>query len=326
MNTRLQVEHPVTELVTGIDLVEQMIRVAAGEPLAFSQADVKLTGWAVESRIYAEDPYRSFLPSTGRLVRYRPPAEGTFGAITVRNDTGVYEGGEISLFYDPMIAKLVTHAPTRMEAILAQGDALDAFAIDGIGHNIPFLSALMAHPRWQSGNLSTGFIAEEYPEGFHPRAPEGETAHTLSAVAATIDHVQNARKRQISGQISGKPVTFDRRRVVQLDGEGGPQFQSAEIDVIPGGFRVELLTWGGQITNTYTLMTDWKPGDLVWTGTVFDDTVSVQVRAIPNGVALAHRGVAVKARVYTEREAALALLMPEKVSGAGGKELLCPMP
>jgi len=326
MNTRLQVEHPVTELVTGIDLVEQMIRVAAGEPLAFSQADVKLTGWAVESRIYAEDPYRSFLPSTGRLVRYRPPAEGTFGAITVRNDTGVYEGGEISLFYDPMIAKLVTHAPTRMEAILAQGDALDAFAIDGIGHNIPFLSALMAHPRWQSGNLSTGFIAEEYPDGFHPRAPEGETAHTLSAVAATIDHVQNARKRQISGQISGKPVTFDRRRVVQLEGEGGPQFQSAEIDAIPGGFRVELLNWGGEITNTYTLMTAWKPGDLVWTGTVFDDTVSVQVRAIPNGVALAHRGVAVKARVYTEREAALALLMPEKVSSAGGKELLCPMP
>ncbi|MFH1557392.1 MAG: acetyl/propionyl/methylcrotonyl-CoA carboxylase subunit alpha [Pseudomonadota bacterium] len=326
MNTRLQVEHPVTELITGIDLVEQMIRVAAGEPLAFSQADVKLNGWAVESRIYAEDPYRSFLPSTGRLVRYRPPAEGVHNGITLRNDTGVYEGGEISLFYDPMIAKLVTHAPTRMEAILAQGDALDAFTIDGIGHNIPFLSALMAHDRWKEGRLSTGFIAEEYPDGFHARAAEGETAHTLCAVAATIDHVQNARKRQISGQITGTPVTFDRRRVVQLVGEGGAQFQSAEIDTIEGGFHVELLTWGGQVTNTYTLLTDWKPGDLVWNGTIFDDSVSVQVRAIPNGVALTHRGVAVQARVYTEREAALALLMPEKVAAGGGKELLCPMP
>ncbi|WP_029002861.1 acetyl-CoA carboxylase biotin carboxylase subunit [Azorhizobium doebereinerae] len=326
MNTRLQVEHPVTELITGIDLVEQMIRVAAGEPLAITQDGVKLNGWAVEGRVYAEDPFRNFLPSTGRLVTYRPPAEGVHDGITVRNDTGVYEGGEISLFYDPMIAKLVTHAPTRLAAIEAQGDALDAFAIDGIGHNIPFLSALMAHPRWREGRLSTGFIAEEYPDGFHPRAAAGETAHTLSAVAATIDHVLNARKRKISGQISGTPVTFDRRRVVQLAGEGGVQLQSAEIDAIDGGFQVQLLTWGGEVTNTYTLLTTWKPGDLVWTGTVSGKPASVQVRSIPNGVALAHQGVAVKARVYTEREAALALLMPEKVTGAGGKEVLCPMP
>src|SRR5712691_1840370 len=183
MNTRLQVEHPVTELVTGIDLVEQMIRVAAGEPLAIKQQDVKLAGWAVESRIYAEDPFRSFLPSTGRLVRYRPPEEGKHGEARVRNDTGVYEGGEISLYYDPMIAKLVTHAPTRAAAIDAQAQALDAFYIDGIRHNIPFLASLMQHPRWREGRLSTGFIAEEYPDGFRASLPSGETARTLAAVA-----------------------------------------------------------------------------------------------------------------------------------------------
>src|SRR4249920_3399067 len=167
MDRRLQVEHPVTELVTGIDLVEQMIRVAAGEKLSIKQGDVKLNGWAIESRIYAEDPYRNFLPSTGRLTRYRPPEEGSANGVTVRNDTGVYEGGEISLYYDPMIAKLVTHAPTRGAAIAAQADALDAFVIDGIRHNIPFLAAVMQHPRWRSGKLSTAFIAEEFPKGFH---------------------------------------------------------------------------------------------------------------------------------------------------------------
>ena len=154
MNTRLQVEHPVTELVTGIDLVEQMIRVAAGEPLALKQSDIKLNGWAVESRIYAEDPYRNFAPSIGRLVRYRPPPEGVHDGVTVRNDTGVTEGGEISLYYDPMIAKLVTHAKTREQAIDAQADALDAFTIEGIRHNIPFLAAIMQHPRWRAGKLS----------------------------------------------------------------------------------------------------------------------------------------------------------------------------
>ena len=164
MNTRLQVEHPVTEFVTGIDLVEQMIRVAAGEKLALKQSDVKLTGWAVESRVYAEDPYRNFAPSIGRLVRYRPPAEGMHDGVTVRNDTGVFEGGEISLYYDPMIAKLVTHAPNPDAAIEAQSDALDAFTIEGIRHNIPFLAAIMQHPRWRKGELSTAFIAEEFPK------------------------------------------------------------------------------------------------------------------------------------------------------------------
>src|SRR6476659_4159160 len=186
MNTRLQ--------------VEQMIRVAAGEKLKLKQSDVKLTGWAVESRVYAEDPTRNFLPSTGRLTTYRPPAESQRNGITVRNDTGVYEGGEISIWYDPMIAKLVTHATTREAAIDAQADALDAFAIDGIRHNIPFLTALMAHPRWRAGKLSTGFIAEEYPNGFHNPAPDGDTARTLACVAVAIDHKLGQRKFRIAGE------------------------------------------------------------------------------------------------------------------------------
>src|SRR5438477_8184170 len=219
MNTRLQVEHPVTELVTGIDLVEQMIRVAAGEKLKLKQNDMKLTGWAVESRVYAEDPTRNFLPSTGRLTTYRPPAEVRANGIAVRNNTGVYEGGEISIWYDPMIAKLGTHAKTREAAIEAQADALDAFAIDGIRHNIPFLAALMAHPRWRAGKLSTGFIAEEFPKGFHNRAPQGESAKMLAAVAAAIDHVLGDRKRRISGQMAGRLVTRESRRAVWLDGE-----------------------------------------------------------------------------------------------------------
>ena len=174
MNTRLQVEHPVTELVTGIDLVEQMIRVAAGERLTLKQSDIKLNGWAVESRIYAEDPYRNFAPSVGRLIRYRPPVGGVRDGVTVRNDTGVTEGGEISLYYDPMIAKLVTHAKTRSHAIDAQANALDAFVIEGIRHNIPFLAAVMANARWRSGKLSTGFIAEEFPYGFERTAPSDD--------------------------------------------------------------------------------------------------------------------------------------------------------
>ena len=204
MNTRLQVEHPVTELVTGIDLVEQMIRVAAGEKLSLTQKQVTLTGWAVETRVYAEDPFRNFLPSIGRLVKYRPPAESSAGGITVRNDTGVQEGGEISIYYDPMIAKLVTHAPSRAAAIEAQATALDSFYIDGIRHNIPFLSALMLHPRWREGKLSTGFISEEFPKGFAVRNPEGEIARRLAAVGAAIDHVLGERKRQISGQLTGR--------------------------------------------------------------------------------------------------------------------------
>ena len=216
MNTRLQVEHPVTELVTGIDLVEQMIRIAAGEKLALKQSDVKLKGWAIETRVYAEDPVRNFLPSIGRLVRYRPPPEPSDGGITVRNDTGVYEGGEISIFYDPMIAKLITHAQTREQATTAQVDALDAFTVEGVRHNISFLCALMEHPRWKSGKLSTAFLAEEFPGGFHAKAAEGEGERVLAAVAAAMDHVLGERKRRISGQQGGRAVTRERRRAVVL--------------------------------------------------------------------------------------------------------------
>ncbi len=318
MNTRLQVEHPVTEMVTGIDLVEEMIRIAAGEKLRFSQEDIRLDGWAVESRVYAEDPTRGFLPSTGRLVTYRPPAEGEADGARVRNDTGVVEGGEISIYYDPMIAKLITHAPTRAAAIAAQQRALDAFAIDGIRHNIPFLSALMAHPRWQEGQLSTGFIAEEFPEGFAMPKPEGEVAIHLAAVAAAIDHLFNERKRRISGQLrSAKPVRFERERVVMLGHEAIP----LTIDDRDGALVLAFSDG-----RTVAVASPWRPGEPVWHGRVDGKAIAVQVRPILNGVALAHAGTATEARVYTRREAELAALMPEKVAADTSKQLLCPMP
>jgi propionyl-CoA carboxylase alpha chain len=320
MNTRLQVEHPVTELVTGIDLVEQMIRSAAGEKLTLKQSDVKLNGWAVESRVYAEDPYRKFLPSIGRLTRYRPPEERVADGVTVRNDTGVYEGGEISLYYDPMIAKLVTHAPTREAAIEAQADALDAFVIDGIRHNIPFLAALMAHKRWRAGKLSTGFINEEFPDGFQPHAPEGERADVLALVAAAIDHVMGERKRRISGQMDGRLVVRDSRRAVWL----GESEYRLEVRRENGVIEVRLA--GDRKGARRHLQSDWKPGDPLWNGTINSDPVAVQVRPIPNGFALAYRGVETKAYVYTEREAAYARLMPVKQAADSLKHVLCPMP
>ncbi|MGO4573685.1 acetyl-CoA carboxylase biotin carboxylase subunit [Microvirga sp. 2TAF3] len=317
MNTRLQVEHPVTEMITGIDLVEEMIRVAAGERLRLKQADVKLNGWSVESRIYAEDPVRNFLPSTGRLVTYRPPQEGGQGGVSVRNDTGVYEGGEISIYYDPMIAKLVTHAPTREKAIAAQAKALDAFAIEGIRHNIPFLSALMQHPRWQSGKLSTGFIAEEFPQGFKAPAPQGEIARRIVAVGAAIDHLFNERKRQVSGQMRpASAVKFDRERVVML----GTERHDVVIEDIDGGITVLI---DGQ---AWPVSSSWKPGEPVWTGEVGGEIIAVQVRPILNGVSLAHAGASAEVRVYTHREAELVALMPAKIEADTGKKLLCPMP
>ncbi|MFM9943146.1 MAG: acetyl-CoA carboxylase biotin carboxylase subunit [Hyphomicrobiaceae bacterium] len=325
MNTRLQVEHPVTEMITGVDLVEQMIRVAAGEKLGFAQKDVKLNGWAVESRIYAEDPYRNFLPSIGRLVRYRPPLEGSKGGITVRNDTGVTEGGEISMFYDPMIAKLVTHAADRATAIEAQAEALDAFHIDGIQHNIPFLTALMQHPRWKSGKISTGFIKEEYPNGFVARtASVGTEVDTLSAVAAVIDHLGNARRRTITQQISGEAVKFAKRRVVKLGDV------ERRLDVTGGGegmpFYVTFVEGEGRPGTTIEVVSTWWPGDPVWSGKVGDHEVSVQVAPRLNGATLSWRGITVPTWVYTEREAALAALMPVKAAADTSKYLLCPMP
>jgi propionyl-CoA carboxylase alpha subunit len=319
MNTRLQVEHPVTELVTGIDLVEQMIRVAVGEKLKLKQGDVKLSGWAVETRVYAEDPLRNFLPSIGRLVRYRPPAETRAGGITVRNDTGVYEGGEISLYYDPMIAKLVTHAPTREQAIAAQADALDAFTIEGFRHNISFLSALMQNKRWQKGRLSTAFLAEEFPHGFHPLAPEGETARVLAAVAAAVDHVLGQRKRRISGQQPGSAVTREQRRVVRL----GESELALDIVREDGSLAVRF---DGDRKGPRLLASAWKPGDPAWSGTIDGRPIWVQVRSVPNGFDLAHRGVETRAYVYTEREAAAARLMPTKKEADSGKAVRCPMP
>ncbi|WGD56041.1 acetyl/propionyl/methylcrotonyl-CoA carboxylase subunit alpha [Bradyrhizobium sp. CB1650] len=322
MNTRLQVEHPVTELVTGIDLVEQMIRVAAGEKLTIAQKDVTLTGWAVESRLYAEDPFRNFLPSIGRLVKYRPPAEASRDGITVRNDTGVQEGGEISIHYDPMIAKLVTHAPSRAAAIEAQGTALDAFYVDGIRHNIPFLAALMHHPRWREGRLSTGFIAEEFPKGFAVRVPEGEVARRIAAVGAAIDHVLGERKRQISGQLGGRVVQRERRRAVWLDRDEILLEVGREGDAI----AVRFLDAEGKAGNAHLLQSPWKPGDPVWQGSIDGHFIAVQVRPIANGIRLAHQGVEVPVYVWTEAEAASARLMPVVTASDTGKKLLCPMP
>jgi propionyl-CoA carboxylase alpha chain len=316
MNTRLQVEHPVTELVTGIDLVEQMIRVAAGEPLTLKQSDIKLNGWAVESRIYAEDPYRNFAPSIGRLVRYRPPAEGVHNGVTVRNDTGVVEGGEISLYYDPMIAKLVTHAKTRTAAIDAQADALDAFTIEGIRHNIPFLSAIMQHPRWRSGNISTGFIAEEFPGGFERTPPTGAMARKIAAVAAAIDHVLGERKRRISGQLNSG-LTRERRRAIWL----GPDEILADVE--HDGKAVAVTFEDGA---RHVLHAAWTPGTPVWSGSVDGAPVAMHVRAVPNGFELAYRGHEVKAFVYTEREARYAALMPVKILSDSGKAVRSPMP
>jgi propionyl-CoA carboxylase alpha subunit len=322
MNTRLQVEHPVTELITGIDLVEQMIRVAAGEKLSLTQKDVTLTGWAVESRVYAEDPFRNFLPSIGRLVKYRPPLESSTDGITVRNDTGVQEGGEISIYYDPMIAKLVTHAPSRAAAIEAQATALDSFYIDGIRHNIPFLSALMLHPRWREGRLSTGFISEEFPKGFAVRVPEGEIARRLAAVAAAIDHVLGERKRQISGQLNGRLVQRERRRAVWL----GRDEIALDIAREAEGIAVRFVGADGTLGNPHHLVSPWTPGDPVWQGTIDGHVVAMQVRAIPNGFRLAHQGYEVAVNVFTDTEATAARLMPVGTKADSGKKLLCPMP
>ncbi len=323
MNTRLQVEHPVTELVTGIDLVEQMIRSAAGEKLTLRQADVKVKGWAVELRVYAEDPYRNFLPSIGRLVRYRPPREGVTDGITVRNDTGVTEGAEVSTWYDPMIAKLCTHGPTRIAAVDAMARALDGFTIDGIAHNIPFLTALMQHPRWREGRLSTAFIREEYPDGFQPRPPAGKEREVLAAVATAIDHLANTRRRQITQQMSGGKVRFAQNRVVVL---GREEIQVHVEGDITQPITVSFLDEAGGTRRRLAVESPWWPGEPAWSGLVGGEQVEVQVRPIANGVHLAFRGLSVAARVYTEREAELARLMPVKVAADLSRFLLCPMP
>jgi len=324
MNTRLQVEHPVTELVTGIDLVEQMIRVAAGERLAITQNDVKLTGSAIETRIYAEDPYRSFMPSSGRLVRYRPPVEASREDGTIRNDTGVYEGGEISVYYDPMIAKLCTHAATRDAAIDLMADALDTFVIDGIQHNVAFLAAVMANERWQSGNLSTRFIDEEFPMGFSGgfSGTEADAALTarLVTVAAAIDHVETRRRHQISGQMSaGRMVKWSPVRIVKLGSDWH------EVELTETGPNLVRIDHGGD-AGECMVESDWTPGNPVWHGRIDGKAIAVQVRAVLNGCKLSHHGVEIEAHVFTPREAELARIMPEQALTDSSKTLLCPMP
>jgi len=318
MNTRLQVEHPVTELITGVDLVEQMIRSAAGEKLSLKQEDIKLNGWAIESRIYAEDPYRNFMPSTGRLVRYQPPVESSQDGLAIRNDTGVFEGGEISIFYDPMIAKLCTHGKDRASAIAHMSDALDQFYIEGIGHNIPFLSAIMNHPRWLSGSLSTSFIDDEFPEGFEGGKRSEKITDKLAVVGAFLDHVENSRRRQISGQMGGKAVVFDNQRVVNMGDDW------VNVAVQPENGKMIHVVLDGD--KTCTLEGKWKPGTPVWHGKINGEDVSVQIRRSLNGYNLSYRGVEEIVRVYTEREAELAKLMPVKIPPDTSKTLLCPMP
>ncbi|MEL6169154.1 MAG: acetyl/propionyl/methylcrotonyl-CoA carboxylase subunit alpha [Pseudomonadota bacterium] len=325
MNTRLQVEHPVTELITGVDLVEQMIRVAAGEALSFGQDDVKLHGWAMESRLYAEDPYRGFLPSIGRLTRYRPPEEtpdyapGVLpGSPVVRNDTGVYEGGEISMYYDPMIAKLCTWGSDRAAAIEGMRVALDTFEVEGIGHNLPFLSAVMDHPKFVSGDMTTAFIAEEYPDGFEGvNLPEGETRRVAAAIAA-MNRVAEIRRSRLSGRMSNHERHVGTEWVVSL---GGQDFD-VTIDASPDGSQVRFSD-GTEMAVT----SDWRPGMPLAKLDVAGAPLVLKVGAAPGGgFHVRTRGAELLAHVRTPRHAELAALMPEKVAPDTSKMLLCPMP
>ena len=335
MNTRLQVEHPVTELITGIDLVEQMIRVAAGEPLAMTQDDIKLEGWAMESRLYAEDPYRNFLPSIGRLTRYRPPAETDAyrpglrpeGPV-VRNDTGVYEGGEISMFYDPMIAKLCTWGSDRAASIAGMRQALDRFEVEGIGHNLPFVAAVMDHPKFVAGDMTTAFIAEEYPDGFQGASLDEATLEAIARAAAAMMAKRRAREWEISGKFR-EGTAVPRRFAVQIGDFSAviaagphpkhdwPVPQTTRIDVEP---RDRLDT-----------IVDWWPGaslaEVRFSGEegVAPDLV-LKVEPLSEGFRIRYRGADLKVIVRTPRAAELAARMPEKTPPDTSKFLLCPMP
>ncbi|WP_193142556.1 MULTISPECIES: acetyl-CoA carboxylase biotin carboxylase subunit [unclassified Meridianimarinicoccus] len=332
MNTRLQVEHPVTELITGVDLVEQMIRVAAGEPLSFTQDDVKLTGWAIENRLYAEDPYRGFLPSIGRLTAYRPPAEVAAGPLlvngkwqgeapegptAVRNDTGVYEGGEISMYYDPMIAKLCTWAPSRSEAIEAMRVALDSFEVEGIGHNLPFLSAVMDHPKFISGDMTTAFIAEEYPDGFEGVTLPVTDLKRIAAAAAAMYRIAEIRRTRVSGRMDNHERKVGTDWVVTLQGEEFPVVIAADAD----GSTVRFDDGG-----SLRVASDWTPGDSLAKLDVDGKPLVLKVGKVTGGFRLRTRGADLKVQVRTPRAAELARLMPEKLAPDTSKMLLCPMP
>ena len=311
MNTRLQVEHPVTEEITGLDLVEQMIRVAAGEPLSFSQADVQLNGWAIENRVYAEDPYRGFLPSTGRLVRYGPPEAERSAEGVVRVDDGVREGGEVSRFYDPMIAKLITWAPTREAAIDAQIAAIDEFELEGVGHNLDFLSALMQHPRFRSGEITTGFIAEEYPEGFHGAPASPELLAQLAAIAAFAATAEADRARRVDGQLGDRlhPPSDWQVRI------GG-----TDHDV---SVSTECVTVDGQELD---LDLEYTPGDRTMTAEHDEEVLTVGLSRTRTGFKLSARGASHDARVLPAHVAPLATHMIEKIPPDLSKFLISPMP
>ena len=318
MNTRLQVEHPVTELITGLDLVEQMIRVAAGEKLALKQSDVKINGWAVESRLYAEDPYRNFLPSIGRLTRYRPPTEGEQRDKTIlRNDTGVYEGGEISMFYDPMIAKLCTWSETRIGAINAMQDALDEFEVEGIGHNLPFLSAVMGHERFRSGNITTAFIAEEFPDGFKGIAPNVDEVKSLARIAAYVQVKIEERAAQISGTMINHRRKIGRDWVVAI---GAEKF-IAHVVQESVGHQVAL-----ENEKPLLVSSAWQTGQTLGHFRFNGQELSVKISVSPKGIRLRRRGMDVLAQVRAPHVATLAALMPAKQAKDTSKQLLCPMP
>ncbi|RAU23794.1 acetyl/propionyl-CoA carboxylase subunit alpha [Paramagnetospirillum kuznetsovii] len=312
MNTRLQVEHPVTEKITGLDLVEQMIRVAYGEKLSITQNDVKLTGWSMEARVYAEDPFRGFLPSTGRLTRYQPPTETNH----VRVDTGVYEGGEISMFYDPMIAKLITYGPTREAAIAHMRQALDEYYIRGVTHNIPFLASLFAKDRFVKGALTTNFIAEEYANGFSSDDLPSDDPTTLIAVAAAMKRRIVERNHKISGQFPGHEMKPRVHWTVLLGGV----YHDVDIHPAPGGYAVVV---GGEAIE---VKTDWQIGDPLIRANVDGRMVCVQVDRTGVSFRLSHSGVQAEVWVLTRRTAELHRLMPFKAPPDMSKYLLSPMP
>lgn len=312
MNTRLQVEHPVTELITGVDLVEQMIRSAAGEPLNIKQEDVQIKGWAVEGRVYAEDPLRGFLPAIGRVTDYMPPEEDNY----IRIDSGIYEGSEISIYYDPMISKIISYADDRAEAISKLRLALDEYYIRGVGHNISFLSDVLKSERFKSGDISTKYIEEEYPDGFNGGSVSLEAWNILICVATTVHSCEIGRQSTISGRMNEEASVFNETWQIQLDGET----QSANFLMTQEGCNV--IT-GGLVYNVETL---WAPGNPVFKATINGDPVNVEVEYLKDGYLLTYDGASEIVHVRSEREVELASLMPEKIAPDMSKYLQCPMP
>ncbi len=333
MNTRLQVEHPVTECITGLDLVELMIRVAAGEKLPLAQADVKREGWAIECRINAEDPFRNFLPSTGRLVRFQPPPETMFASDTaqrlgVRVDTGVAEGGEIPMYYDSMIAKLIVHGKDRADAIAKMREALNAFVIRGISSNVPFQAALLAHPKFQSGDFNTGFIAEHYAKGFRAEDVVHDDPAFLVALAAYVNRRALERSAGITGQLQGHEFKVGDDFVVVQVGEGG---QNTQHPVSVSGFDVQSGTCEVTVAGRrYAFSSGWHLGGARIRGTVNGQAFSAQVeRGLPRNplaIAVSHNGTRLEAMVFTPRTAELHALMPYKAPPDMSRFLLSPMP